>query len=640
VSIRSLYRVMAVFAALLIASIFTIVPPTAHAATLDTTIRVSVSATGTQGNSSVFDIPSISGDGKEYAFASRSSNLVPNDTNNAGDIFVYDTSTTPITVDRITDNSAVNSYPSSRPVLSQNGRYLAFVGDGSLKGSPTYSFGEVYLFDRQTRTLNYASIDYQGDRATASIGASYLQGSPSISSDGRYVVFQTDAVLDQSDTYGSLDIYQYDSSTNSITLVSKNQSGVKGNGDSFIPDISSNGRYIAYYSTATNLDINTADNNSKNDVFVYDRNTNKTVLASRATGATGAIGNSHSGGVAVSDNGKVAFVSSSTNLATSCATPAPACMFVRDIVNKTTISLKSFAFLDGRPDISRQGNFVAFQTLDAIDSSDTNGVYDIYRYSISEDKAVRVSGKTDGTQGNKNSYNPTISDDGTRIAYQSDATTLVDNDTNNEPDAFVYSYKQWATPVWWSSAIDCDSKYFNKHKPAGVDTAKPLSTTGWRGIIPCGPIGSSVAMNIGRSIPLGSENEWQCTELAKRYLYVAYNLSALPNTNGVDVATNYYGHYPAALDHVDIDQTTHELPHDLSQFPKEGSVISYTPNHVAIVTHVDITDQAQGNATITVMEQNITTSPTGFSIDHIQGWVYASATTHAGLTAKDWITPK
>lgn len=150
---------------------------------------------------------------------------------------------------------------------------------------------------------------------------------PQISGDGRYVVFVSEAgdlIAGLTDNHGNIgagaDVYRYDRLDGSLRLVShaQGQPTATGNGDSSAPNVTPDGRYVAYVSRAANLVLGAADAENDPDVFVWDAATGTTVLASRTPGnaptpctALGAGSQAPS----ISDDGqRVAFQSDCANL--------------------------------------------------------------------------------------------------------------------------------------------------------------------------------------------------------------------------------------------------------------------------------------------------------------------------------------
>ena len=150
-----------------------------------------------------------------------------------------------------------------------------------------------------------------------SVASSGVQGNgrsccPSISADGRFVAFASEASnLVPGDTNGAWDVFVYDRQTGEITRVSVASDGAQGNGDSGGPAISADGRFVAFYSSASNLVP--GDTNGVEDVFVHDRLTGQTTRVSVAS--DGAQGNDLSWQPSISADGRfVAFASRASNL--------------------------------------------------------------------------------------------------------------------------------------------------------------------------------------------------------------------------------------------------------------------------------------------------------------------------------------
>ena len=186
------------------------------------TTRVSVASDGTEGGNAISWISNISADGRYVAFTSKATNLVINDANEAGDIFVH---------------------------------------------------------DRQTGTTERVSVASDGTEGTSDSLA------PALSADGRYVVFTSEATnLVASDTNGTHDIFVHDRQTGITERVNVASDGTEANGRSWHPVLSGGGRYVAFESSATNLVAE--DTNRRNDVFVHDRQTGITERVSVASDGT------------------------------------------------------------------------------------------------------------------------------------------------------------------------------------------------------------------------------------------------------------------------------------------------------------------------------------------------------------------
>ncbi|WP_447971506.1 TolB family protein [Nitrospira sp. M1] len=231
------------------------------------TTRVSVNGAGQEGNASSGIGPALSADGRFVAFASRASNLVPQDTNAVNDIFAHDRQAK--TTTRVSVNSAGqegNAGGDSTPALSADGRFVAFASQASnLVPQDTNAVNDIFAHDRQAGTTTRVSVNSAGQEGNAGSTA------PALSADGRFVAFASQASnLVPQDTNAVNDIFVHDRQTGTTTRVSVNSAGQEGNARSISsPDISADGRLVAFASRASNLVP--YDTNETTDVFVHDR---------------------------------------------------------------------------------------------------------------------------------------------------------------------------------------------------------------------------------------------------------------------------------------------------------------------------------------------------------------------------------
>ncbi len=342
-----------------------------------TTRRVSVASDGTQGNGSSSS-PSISAEGRYVTFYSKASNLVSGDTNGTGDIFVYDTVANTTGRVSVNSNGTQGNSNSSSPSISADGRYVAFDSYASnLVNGDTNGTGDIFVYDTVVNTTHRISVATDGTQ-----GNSYSDF-PSISADGRYVAFSSKATnLVSGDTNGTDDIFVHDTITNTTRRISVATDATQGNAYSYFPSISANGRYVAFYSKATNLV--SGDTNNALDIFVCDTVSNTTRRVS--VDSNGTQGSNHS----------------------------------------------------SSPSISADGRYVAFDSYASnLVSGDTNGTGDIFVYDTVVNTTRRVSVASDGNQGNNLSSSPSISADGSYVAFSSSANNLVSGDTNGYADIFV-----------------------------------------------------------------------------------------------------------------------------------------------------------------------------------------------------------
>jgi len=399
------------------------------------TERVSMDSSGVQGNHHSY-VPSISADGRFVAFKSRATNLVPGDTNGYQDVFVRDRDTGTTTRVSVDSSGVQGNHRSASLSISADGRYVAFSSEATnLVPGDTNGKEDVFVRDRDTGTTTRVSVDSSGVQGD---GNSFA---PSISADGRFVAFASGATnLVPGDTNGLRDVFVHDRDTGTNTLVSVDSSGVQGNIQSWVPSISADGRYVAFSSEATNLVP--GDTNGYFDVFVHDRDTGTTTRVSVDSSGVQGDGGSGVGGLSA-DGRYVAFGSAATNLVPG-DTNGEVDVFVhdRDTGTTTRVSVDSSGVQgdDGSwsESLSADGRYVAFDSAaTTLVPGDTNGNSDVFVHDRDSDSTTRVGMSSFGHQGNEGSWAPAISADGHFVAFQSNATNLVPGDTNGRTDGFV-----------------------------------------------------------------------------------------------------------------------------------------------------------------------------------------------------------
>ncbi len=272
---------------------------------------------------------------------------------------------------------------------------------------------------------------------------------PRASADGAFVVFQstaTNVIPGQSDTNGTTDIFLWSRATGTVTLVSRTATAATtaGNGESTLPVISTDGNYVVFASTSTNLVAGQSDANGAHDLFLYSRATGATVLVSHTDGSlTTAAGAYELDGFSVNADGAfVTFVGGGIVY-----------LFARANGALTTVSHGSTGAasqpngINYNPTISADGGFVAFvshATNLVAGQIDANNGGDVFLFSRSTGVVTLVSHVPAGaaTAGNNTGGSPTISGDGAFVAFESYATNLVAgvSDVNGESrDVFIYA---------------------------------------------------------------------------------------------------------------------------------------------------------------------------------------------------------
>jgi hypothetical protein len=339
-----------------------------------------------------------------------------------------------------------------------------------------------------TKRVSVDSSNVQGGQASPPTTGWAANVPPSLSDDGRYVTFVSGAAnLVPGDTNGFADVFVRDTKDNVTTRVSVASDGTQGNGDSTVPAISADGRFVVFNSTATNLD-------STNPctvipwVFLHDRNTG---ITSRVPGPVCYLG--ANGPSAISADGRyVAYGSvggtitlhdTSTNTDNSFGFPPmggsttygssnPSLsgdgslvafvsdwqldvndnnhardVFLYNNITGTTLQLTNAVgtiSIQPRVSMSRDGRFIAYASADDnVVAGDTNGTSDVFVQEIrgvfrdAIGPLTRVSVATDNSQGNNYSWDPSLNSTGQVVTFSSWADNLVAGDTNSQPDVFI-----------------------------------------------------------------------------------------------------------------------------------------------------------------------------------------------------------
>jgi Tol biopolymer transport system component len=295
--------------------------------------------------------------------------------------------------------------------------------------------GSAAATTKHTQRVSVSSAGVQGNADSGNYPAA-------ISANGRYVAFDSAASnLVSGDSNGYVDVFVRDRKLHKTYLVSVSSAGVQGNGVSYAPAISANGRYVAFDSAASNLV--SGDSNGYIDIFVRDRKLHKTFLVSVSSAGIQANGNSGDYAAGVSADGRyVAFDSAASNL-TGADTNGYQDVFVRDRkLHRTSRVSVSSAGVQGNaesytPAISADGRYVAFESAASnLVGGDSNGYFDVFVRDRKLHRTVRAS-VTAGVQGNGPSEGPAISADGRYVSFVSSASDLVSGDTNGYGDIFV-----------------------------------------------------------------------------------------------------------------------------------------------------------------------------------------------------------
>lgn len=410
--------------------------------------RVNLTYTGSQmttGN--IQDVPTISQDGRYVAFATDSSDIVANDTNNAPDIFVRDRKLGTTVRADLTSTGAQISTGAGGYKMSANGRYVVFPSASStVVPGDTNSVSDLFLRDLKSNTTEMVSLTSTGGLPNS--GTSFYD----ISADGRYIVFTSDASnIVSGDTNAVQDIFVRDRKLGTTTLLSKSSSGALANNSSVRPTISCDGSYVAFTSTATNLVV--GDTNGVQDVFLVDRVANNEISNLTINGNGNVNAPNGMGNIDISCNGeRLVFASNASNLVPDDSNNATD-IFAYSMIDGTfqRVNLDSSGNETVWPTnpntgvlglssntIDFSGRYVAFwANTSTLVAGDTNNTSDIFLRDLVDGTTQIISKRSIATQTTQSSFYPSISLDGREVVFASGDTGYVSGDTNANEDIFV-----------------------------------------------------------------------------------------------------------------------------------------------------------------------------------------------------------
>jgi Tol biopolymer transport system component len=453
----------------------------------NTTTLVSVSTNGTVGNG-VSREAAITPDGRYVAFVSAASNLVAADTNGIPDVFVRDLQlgttvlASPGAQSFITFAGGPLTLGSSSesPVISADGRYVAFYSTAIGLVSSVTNGGELYVTDLVQESTAWVSTNAHSINSSA-VSANYAMstngqfiayqttgGTPSglvfrynvatgdcddistngalvttldlesrkidISSDGEFVAFTL------ADSSGGASIQLWDAQSGDTSLIS---SGIVGTHCDF-PRVDQTGRYVAFTSDDGSL---ATTNEGAIHIYLRDTSTDDIQLADLGTNGANPISSIMTPFHLSADASAIAFDCPDGALSMN---PYKIDAFLRNVVSNTTeiISMPAPTLPSATPlnpswlsssSVSSNGQFVAFASdSDGIVSGDTNGFPDVYVHDFDSGPNTLVSVSAYGPySGNGSSWGPSMSADGRYIVFASSATNLVATDTNNVTDIYL-----------------------------------------------------------------------------------------------------------------------------------------------------------------------------------------------------------
>lgn len=405
----------------------------------------------------------VSDDGRFVAFVSVSHDIVPGMVDpdfNAPDVFLMDTLTRATVLVSHAPAAPLTGAGGAEACISGDGRFVAFSSEARLVPGQTGAYGQTFLYERATGLVNLVS-HAAGTPTAGGNGYSIPLG---VSRDGRYVLFDslaTDLVAGTNDANNYFDLFLYDRQADASVLVT-HVAGSPSTTPSalFFGDaaLAADGDFVAYAHSATDLVAGQNDTNSDSDVFVYDRASGTTTLASHAASSATTTASQGSRDVSISGDGAwVSFISGATDLVAGQVDPdytsdvflferaSGANRLVSHAAGSPTISANNSS---DQAVLSRDGKWLAFASYanDLVSGvSATVFGSDVYLYDRILDASTLVSHAAGLplTTANAWSEAPSVSADGRQVAFESFATNLVAGQVGGQgalgADAFRFS---------------------------------------------------------------------------------------------------------------------------------------------------------------------------------------------------------
>jgi len=442
------------------------------------TSRISVDSSGVQAEHDYSSQPSISSDGRFVSFASRADNLVPGDTNGVQDLFLHDTVTGATMRVSVDPSGAQADLYSGAGVLSADGRYVVFASIATnLVPNDTNAKGDVFVHDMQTGATERVSVSTAGIEANGS--STVFRAA--ISADGRYVVFSSFASnLVFGDFNARLDVFVRDRASSKTNRVSVDSGGAEGLLDSYYGAISADGRFVVFSSDSSFVPN---DLNSAGDVYLFDRQGGLTTLVSLNSSGVQGDSFSGAATISALGR-YIVFESVATNLVASDTNGNYDVFVRDVVASTTSRVSVSSQGAQGMgqsrtASISADGRYVGFDSYAAnLVPGDTNGVngVDTFVHDCFTHTTLRTSVDSAGVESNGYSNGNTVSGDGHRIVFQSGATNLVPNDTNALLDVFLREIFCWPASNYCEAGL---STNFCSPTMIASGTASASSSSGF-----------------------------------------------------------------------------------------------------------------------------------------------------------------
>ncbi|MGZ5129313.1 MAG: TolB family protein [Actinomycetota bacterium] len=375
---------------------------------------VSKTAAGVVGDTDS-EVSALSATGRFVVFQSYATNL-PQSSAVVPRIYLVDTATGAIRLVSKTSAGTPATAGAYEASISGNGRFIAFLSAAANLPGGDGTTNRIYVHDRLAGTTRLVS------KTSGGVAADGRSGPASISRDGRYVAFASqadnlplgDGVLYQ--------VYVHDRTTGTTRVIARTASD-SPDGNTQSPSISGDGRVVAFESRSTHL----PQGDGSAQMYAYDRSTRQTHLVSM--NAQGLAADGPSFGAVVSADGRVVtFASQSSNLPGGDGTTYQVYAYVLatrkpQLVSKTTAGNVGTG-PSTESDVSGKGRFIVYRSQAAnLPSGDGTRVH-LYLFDRRTATTRLLSRNSRQQPGNANSFTPAISSDGRYTSFESYATNF------------------------------------------------------------------------------------------------------------------------------------------------------------------------------------------------------------------------
>ncbi|GLZ36307.1 hypothetical protein Lesp02_84940 [Lentzea sp. NBRC 105346] len=398
-------------------------------------VRVTVGYDGKPANAGSERV-SISGDGRFVIFTSRATNLVKGVTSGVNHVYLRDLARRTTSVVDVNDADTPADQHSWEASITPDGRFVTFFSDATNLAGQANGRSHIYVRDLLRRKTSIVDVSPSGDPSNQDSIQSQ------ISPDGTGVVFMSRGTnLVPGDVHDTWNVFYRDLRTSTTQLVSRGHDGKPANGVSYGPSISADRRYVSFASLGDNLIP--GDTNKAGDVFVRDLRTGTNTIVSVGNGDV--RGDDLAVGSSISADGRyVGFSSHATNIAPGLPKDHSSHSYVRDTKTGTTIALDtnaSGAVGNGGATwtgLSPSGRYATFQSFatNLVDGVPT-AKWNIYRRDLRTGAVQLVSSTAGKSQSNGENWWPTSSANDRVAGFLSFGDDVLPGDTNGVSDVYV-----------------------------------------------------------------------------------------------------------------------------------------------------------------------------------------------------------